>query len=629
MECSLMFWDGERWLDERTLDAERTSQPRTQRPSRRSHTLTILLIVPFLLVALAGPRLAGAQGAGSAPVRTSTLRVGVYGDMLAGHVVKIIAHDFGIKRIVEIRWDGRTRLGTKKTNRFGNFITWVRIPASAKTGDHFIDITAAHATGSGRFTTTALSRTNAAANATRGFFRVHVKVRRSGTTAPANAPAPTPTGTPDPTPAAVTPKVTPVPVAAPAATPTPDPTAAPAVTPTPDPTTTPSTTATPTAGPTSTPTAAPTAAPTVAPTATPRPTAAPTAAPTVAPTATPRPTVAPTPVPTVAPTPVPTVAPTATPRPTVAPTATPRPTAGPPVACGTLQARIDAAPSGSVLDLTDCTYAGRATVSKPLTIVGGTINVPAGSAGITVTANDVTLDSMTITGSNKTTYNSGEYGVYTLSTTASSYRGLTVRGCVIGNFGNTGIFASHPTDLRVSNNLIHDVVYAGLRVLSGQGGQVDGNLVQRVGVNGASANSNNAYGIDLEAIASGNLTRDPSTSDYTVSGNTVEDVPTWHALDTHNGLRITFSNNTVRRAMRAVFITTDSLGNRSRDITVTGNQLLSPAPITTNIVAVTLYNVTTVRVTNNVEVGWGTTSPVYDYGGGSTGIVTSGNSVTP
>jgi outer membrane biosynthesis protein TonB len=372
----------------------------------------------------------------------------------------------------------------------------------------------------------------------------------------------------------------------------------------------------------SAPTPTPVATPTPTPVATPTPTPVATSAPTPTPVATP------TRTPVAAPTPTPVATPTRTPVATSAPTPTPvaTPTS---VACGTLQARIDAAAAGSTLDLTGCTYAARATVGKPLTISGATIRPPAGTAGLTVTANDVILDGLTIIGSNGTTYNGSEYGVFAEGTAAAPIRRLTVRGSEIGSFGHAGIYAGHVADLRVSGNTIHDVVYAGLRVDSGVGGLVDGNTIQRIGVFGASANSNNAYGITLTVIASGDLVKDPPTSDFVVRGNTIEDVPTWHALDTHAGLRITFADNIVRRSMRALFITTDSLNDRSSDITVTRNQFLSPAPISTNIVAVTLYNTVNVSVTDNVESGWGSTSPVYDYTGGSTGLATSGNSVTP
>ena len=176
-------------------------------------------------------------------------------------------------------------------------------------------------------------------------------------------------------------KQTPTPSAAPSVEPTSQPTETPTPTveaqiPAPTATATATGTAAPSDAPSATPVPSASAAPvvTAAPPATPAPTA--TASPTPAPTAAPPPTPAPTAAPTATPppTPAPTAAPTATPPPTPAPTATPPPTPAPTAASSacttTLQARIDAAPAGSTLQLPNCVYRGSATVSKPLTILG-------------------------------------------------------------------------------------------------------------------------------------------------------------------------------------------------------------------------------------------------------------------
>ena len=165
--------------------------------------------------------------------------------------------------------------------------------------------------------------------------------------------------------------------------------------------------------------------------------------------------------------------------------------------CGALQARIDAASSGSTLDLSGCTYSTRATVNKRLVIVGGTIKVTGGVAALTVTANDVTLQGMQIIGSNKTSFNSNEYGVYALGTASAPIQRLTIRDVDINSFGNDGIYAKYVLDLTVTGSTIRDTVYAGVLVISGKGGRIDGNIIQRIGVNGSAANGNNAYGIAL------------------------------------------------------------------------------------------------------------------------------------
>ena len=203
-------------------------------------------------------------------------------------------------------------------------------------------------------------------------------------------------------------------------------------------------------------------------------------------------------------------------------------------------------------------------------------------------------------------------------------RRLIVRDTVISSLGGFGLYPEHVTDARVTGNEIHDIVYAGVMVLSGRRGVIANNMVQRIGVRGSEANSGNAYGIALTA-APGSA----ATSDFVVSGNNVEDVPTWHALDTHGGERVVFADNTVRRAPRAVFITTDDAGHEATSIVVTGNVFDSPDPVTTNLVVVTTYAAANVVVSGNTARGWGSAAFLHDYMGMSTGLVAFANSISP
>lgn len=291
-----------------------------------------------------------------------------------------------------------------------------------------------------------------------------------------------------------------------------------------------------------------------------------------------------------------------------------------PASCGSsLQAKVDAAPSGGTLNLTGCTYSAGATIKKPLTIIGARVYVPSNQRGFIVTASDVTLDSVVITGPQASTYSWNEVGVLT----TGSISDLVVRNSTIRAFGNAGIWVGPSASSRITGNRIEDAVYAGIMVTSANGGRVDGNVVRRIGVKGASANGNNAYGIGVSNEGGA------GSADVVVDGNTVETVPTWHGLDTHAGVRISFTNNTVSGAPRALFITSDSYGRNAADITVKGNRFLSPAPVTANLVTVTTYAATRVTVTGNSASGWGSASFFYDYQGLSTGLVVSGNTVTP
>ena len=357
--------------------------------------------------------------------------------------------------------------------------------------------------------------------------------------------------------------------------------------------------------------------PTPAPTATPRPTPAPTATPvpTPAPTATPRPT----PTPTPATTPVPTPAPTATPTPTQV------------VGCGTLQNRIDGASSGSVLDLTGCTYASSATVNKSLTLRGATINVPAGGKGLTITAHDVTLDGLRITGVQNAVYTS-ELGVHVNATAAAPIRRLVVKNTEISRLGGMGLSLNHVSNFTIRNNDIHDIGYTGIMITSGLTGTVADNTVRRIGATAGMVlpGGDNAYGIAVSDVGL------PQSADVSVDANLIEDVPRWHGLDTHGGQRISFTNNIVRRTSRAIFITGSGSG-RAGNVVINSNRFESPLPVTFNRIAITLASVSGVSATGNwvsrdyptatlTETHW-YDRVVYDYNGGSTGVIASGNTV--
>jgi hypothetical protein len=248
---------------------------------------------------------------------------------------------------------------------------------------------------------------------------------------------------------------------------------------------------------------------------------------------------------------------------------------------------------------------------------------------VVVSSNDVTLDGLHIIGPQGTTYREGEFGITVAASASAPARRLTIRNSEVASFGKAGMWLRYVSDLVVEHNDVHDIVYAGIMVISGQTGLVDANTVTRIGVYGAEANGNNAYGIALEDQGL------PVTSDFTVSGNLVTDVPTWHALDTHGGQRITFRGNVVRRASRGLFLTSsEASGSRASGVVVADNQFLSPDSVTFNLTPITLYAVVGATFTGNTISGWGSSSPTsalpyYDYGGLSSGLTASGNTVAP
>ena len=325
----------------------------------------------------------------------------------------------------------------------------------------------------------------------------------------------------------------------------------------------------------------------------------------------------PTPTPSASPAPAP------DPSPSFDPTPTPTP-------CGSsLAARINAASAGSTLDLTGCTYTTGATVNKALTIVGGTLRFPTGTTGVWITHNDVTIDGMTIIGTQYAHW-AEDYAILAEGTQGSPLTGVVIRNTHISSVGKTGIQTKHTSGSVISNNTVEDAAYSGIVAFSAIGGSISGNTVRRIGYTIPAAElpeGSDAYGILV------NDQGGAPSSDVMVSGNTVEDVPTWHGIDTHGGLRITFRDNIIRRCRRGLFITgSPTSGAHATAIIVTGNQILAPG-LPEPTTAVTLATVDGATFTGNTISGWGPNSPTsaqpwFDYLGQSTGLTASSNTVT-
>lgn len=289
----------------------------------------------------------------------------------------------------------------------------------------------------------------------------------------------------------------------------------------------------------------------------------------------------------------------------------------------TLQQRIDAASASSTLDLGGNVYSVGATVDKALTIVGGTIDVAAGQKGLTITASDVTVNGMTITGPQFSNYVDAEAGIYTNATSGAPLSGLTITGCTITGFGGYGIRTRFTNSVTITGNTITDIVYAGVMALSMDNGLVDGNTIRRIGEVNDPDLGYNAYGIVFSQNAS-----EARSEDCVASNNLVEYVPSWHAFDTHGGIRITFTDNEVNYCRKAFYITTGD-ATTPEDITITDNVMNNPySPVVADVTAIWYTQATNITITGNSGHGWGSGRDIDDWGPGSTGETISGNTFT-
>jgi hypothetical protein len=258
---------------------------------------------------------------------------------------------------------------------------------------------------------------------------------------------------------------------------------------------------------------------------------------------------------------------------------------------------------------------------------------PAGSTAGRTEPIVVTRDDTTIVGVSLVGTGTG-IGISAIGTTSKPIRNLTIRDCSVTGF-ETGIEVRHVVDLVIEGCTIEDSVYAGILVFSGLSGRISHNTIRRTGYYTPLDTSfeNNAYGIALTRVANDDFATNPRTSDFLIEGNTVEDVPYWHCLDTHAGERITFKDNVTRRCPRAIFITTDGIGTQPTDVTIVANRLEEAIEVDggTDAVAITLVNLKGGTIERNAVSASYPRPHVFDYLGldpaGSSGVSVVGETV--
>lgn len=248
------------------------------------------------------------------------------------------------------------------------------------------------------------------------------------------------------------------------------------------------------------------------------------------------------------------------------------------------------------------------TIDKPLTLLGpGELRQSAaGTRALLINASDVTVRHLRLRGPQFASFRDTETAIR-----ANGATNLVLDGLQISSWGDTGIYLNQVAGFAITGCVISDAVYAGIITTSATDGRIEGCSIARIGVHGSGAHGNNAYGVILSA-ASG---QSPSAR-ITVRGNTVTDVPTWTALDTHGGHQIAFVGNIVRRAYRGIFVQ----GADARDAVVEGNDV-EAGTLADRAWAITVHGTATAQVRNNTSRGYG----IYVLE--SSSVTIAGNSV--
>jgi len=171
-------------------------------------------------------------------------------------------------------------------------------------------------------------------------------------------------------------------------------------------------------------------------------------------------------------------------------------------------------------------------------------------------------------------------------TISGTNKNITIRDCTIYGWYQSGIIADYVDNLLIEANNVHTCGRDGIRTYGCEYFEISRNRINNItpgfSVEGTAPN-NNSYGISATRIyrseaGDGSINLYRRSQDGLITHNRITQVPTWKALDTHGGERLTFSYNYVYGSYIGIGL---AIGGETlargyaplRDITVIGNEI--------------------------------------------------------
>lgn len=245
----------------------------------------------------------------------------------------------------------------------------------------------------------------------------------------------------------------------------------------------------------------------------------------------------------------------------------------------TLQEAVDATPAGGRLDISRAwTLTVPVIITKPLRLScvheGFITTSGAGTHGFVVTANDVTFDRVRLTGTGADVAGTAS-AIRAAGSEASPIRNLAILNCSIRDFNKYAIEATSIREFTISGNVIENIAYGAIMVLAGINGHITANTIKNLVQPAGFVNS---YGIAMTRNSGQNLDLSPRSSDIVCSGNIIDGVSKWEAIDTHGGENLTIINNRITNAFIGIALVPcrNEVGNATyapRNIIVASNLL--------------------------------------------------------
>ena len=319
-----------------------------------------------------------------------------------------------------------------------------------------------------------------------------------------------------------------------------------------------------------------------------------------------------------------------------------------------IQAAIDATPVGGALFIpAPAVYykvVGTLNITKAITIQGFNSQINQATANtvlINVTSNNVWLTGLNLQGVSGASNNINEIaihisGVFNSGSSPTNISNINVDNCIIQNWGGYGILASYVMNVQFLLNRFYNINYTAIGLLSIITGTVSKNQIDTVNGVGQA----NCYGIYVSRNTgdTGELVSQPFSSDLTVDGNTIRNIPKWEALDSHGSQRVTFSNNIIFNTFYGIAVgsSANSLGADTYgpiDTVVSGNIMDSSVTDGSRVTGIYLQGITGVpaqrgtgAITGNTVRGYGTSTVSSGQTGGilifaTKAVPVSGNTI--
>lgn len=219
-----------------------------------------------------------------------------------------------------------------------------------------------------------------------------------------------------------------------------------------------------------------------------------------------------------------------------------------------LQATLDAATPFSVVEIRKThNMTDKVTVSKALDVrfmgLGSIVTTSLTADGILVTSSNVTIRDAKITGTGRA--NPGPATAIKLAGTWTNYlKNIHIINPRVNQYNKHAIWFEYVTDFSVINPQLYDLGYSGVITISCMRGKILGGHIKDIY---RTPGIVNVYGIALTRDSTVPMSQSPRSEDILVSGVTVENVD-WEGIDTHAGVNLTITNNTVLGCVAGIAI---------------------------------------------------------------------------